>query len=90
MKNRFRWMCLCLLLLVGALLLCACGYSEPPEVNPIDVYFSTVGWYGHMPSSQVGSTWRSEDGRVEFTIMSTLIPEHTETGFNGVEYRVME
>ncbi len=65
---------LCLFLLMNSIFLTACS----------DSYYATIGWYGHMPTSQVGSTWRAEDGKVEFTIISTTIPEHT-ISINGSE-----
>jgi hypothetical protein len=44
---------------------------------------------GNLPCHQVGSKWRTEDGRIEFTIIDTFIPEHEETLSNGTTYKVM-
>ena len=44
------------------------------------------GYYDGMPCNQVGSTWRTEDGRIEFTIVNTDIRDREVTRGNGITY----
>ena len=41
--------------------------------------FTGLGYGEKMPLHQLGTTWRSEDGKIEFTIVEGEIPEHEET-----------
>ena len=40
--------------------------------------YTAMGLEEKMPLHQLGTTWRSEDGKIEFTIVEVEIPEHEE------------